>query len=63
MKSSKFKNLLSSLQDLTPTQKRYLIDQTKLALEDEPNNMSPSEILTREELDALLQPPPESHAK
>ncbi|PHJ43528.1 hypothetical protein AK966_06960 [Vibrio sp. PID23_8] len=63
MKPSRFKNLLSTLQDLTPTQKRYLINQTKLALEDEPNNMSPNEILTREELDALLQPPPEIHTK
>ncbi|EJE4705442.1 hypothetical protein ACOIYM_000911 [Vibrio parahaemolyticus] len=49
-----FKELIESLKDLTPTQKRYLISRTKMSLDDESGMLNPQDLLTREELEALL---------
>ena len=54
MNKSNFKALIKSLKDLTPTQKRYLLNRTKIALNDESKMLHISDILTPEELDALL---------
>ncbi|MBE3960044.1 hypothetical protein [Vibrio parahaemolyticus] len=54
MDNNHFKELIESLKDLTPTQKRYLISRTKMSLDDESGMLNPQELLTREELEALL---------
>ncbi|ALM68859.1 hypothetical protein A79_3482 [Vibrio parahaemolyticus AQ3810] len=54
MDNNHFKELIESLKDLTPTQKRYLISRTKMSLDDESGMLNPQDLLTREELEALL---------
>lgn len=54
MDNNHFKELIESLKDLTPTQKRYLISRTKMSLDDERGMLNPQDLLTREELEALL---------
>ncbi|MDF4257937.1 hypothetical protein P7M41_16305 [Vibrio parahaemolyticus] len=54
MDNNHFKELIESLKDLTPTQKRYLISRTKISLDDESGMLNPQDLLTREELEALL---------
>ncbi|HBC3867254.1 TPA: hypothetical protein NG573_000313 [Vibrio parahaemolyticus] len=54
MDNNHFKELIESLKDLTPTQKRYLISRTKMSLDDESGILNPQDLLTREELEALL---------
>ncbi|EOW0799898.1 hypothetical protein [Vibrio parahaemolyticus] len=54
MDNNHFKELIESLKDLTPTQKRYLISKTKMSLDDESEMLNPQDLLTREELEALL---------
>ncbi|EGQ7819847.1 hypothetical protein MZK14_000827 [Vibrio parahaemolyticus] len=54
MDNNHFKELIESLKDLTPTQKRYLISRTKMSLDDENGMLNPQDLLTREELEALL---------
>ncbi|WP_229625594.1 hypothetical protein [Vibrio parahaemolyticus] len=54
MDNNHFKELIESLKDLTPTQKRYLINRTKMSLDDESGMLNPQDLLTREELEALL---------
>ncbi|ETJ91667.1 hypothetical protein D029_0976 [Vibrio parahaemolyticus 970107] len=54
MDNNHFKELIDSLKDLTPTQKRYLISRTKMSLDDESGMLNPQDLLTREELEALL---------
>ncbi|WP_180802854.1 hypothetical protein [Vibrio parahaemolyticus] len=54
MNNNHFKELIESLKDLTPTQKRYLISRTKMSLDDESGMLNPQDLLTREELEALL---------
>ncbi|HCH5087738.1 TPA: hypothetical protein NKY31_001078 [Vibrio parahaemolyticus] len=54
MDNNHFKELIESLKDLTPTQKRYLISKTKMSLDDESGMLNPQDLLTREELEALL---------
>ncbi|MCF9079017.1 hypothetical protein J7937_16755 [Vibrio parahaemolyticus] len=54
MDNNHFKELIESLKDLTPTQKRYLISRTKVSLDDESGMLNPQDLLTREELEALL---------
>ncbi|EHZ2538988.1 TPA: hypothetical protein NJ316_000809 [Vibrio parahaemolyticus] len=54
MDNNHFKKLIESLKDLTPTQKRYLISRTKMSLDDESGMLNPQDLLTREELEALL---------
>ncbi|HCH0998232.1 hypothetical protein [Vibrio parahaemolyticus] len=54
MDNNHFKELIESLKDLTPTQKRYLISRTKMSLDDESEMLNPQDLLTREELEALL---------
>ncbi|MCA2413209.1 MULTISPECIES: hypothetical protein [Vibrio] len=63
MNNSNFKELIESLKDLTPTQKRYLLSRTKMALDDESNMLNISDILTTEELEALLSPAPTTNTK
>lgn len=63
MNNSNFKELIESLKDLTPTQKRYLLSRTKMALDDESNMLNISDILTPEELEALLSPSPTTNTK
>ncbi|ELA9810883.1 hypothetical protein QRL17_001142 [Vibrio parahaemolyticus] len=54
MDNNHFKELIESLKDLTPNQKRYLISRTKMSLDDESGMLNPQDLLTREELEALL---------
>ncbi|MDX1255198.1 hypothetical protein [Vibrio parahaemolyticus] len=54
MDNNHFKELIESLKDLTPTQKRYLLSRTKMSLDDESGMLNPQDLLTREELEALL---------
>lgn len=54
MDNNHFKELIESLKDLTPTQKRYLISRTKMSLDDDSGMLNPQDLLTREELEALL---------
>ncbi|MGI2938968.1 hypothetical protein [Vibrio alginolyticus] len=63
MNNSNFRELIESLKDLTPTQKRYLLSRTKMALDDESNMLNISDILTQEELEALLSPAPTTNTK
>ncbi|EMY6463212.1 hypothetical protein J4H39_13095 [Vibrio alginolyticus] len=63
MNNSNFRELIESLKDLTPTQKRYLLSRTKMALDDESNMLNISDILTPEELEALLSPVPTTNTK
>ncbi|MGY5740473.1 hypothetical protein ACXHQ8_17725 [Vibrio antiquarius] len=63
MNNTNFKELIESLKDLTPTQKRYLLSRTKMALDDESNMLNISDILTPEELEALLSPSPTTNTK
>ncbi|MGY0596300.1 hypothetical protein [Vibrio sp. JZG10] len=63
MNNSNFKELIESLKDLTPTQKRYLLSRTKMALDDESNMLNISDILTPEELEALLSLAPTTNTK
>ncbi|MGY0614457.1 hypothetical protein [Vibrio sp. FJH11] len=56
MNNSNFRDLIDSLKDLTPTQKRYLISRTKMSLDDEYGMFRTEELLTQEELEALLSP-------
>ncbi|AXY02928.1 hypothetical protein D1115_18355 [Vibrio alfacsensis] len=58
MRNHRFKHLLSALKELTPEQKRQLIDQAQLSLAQSPHSSTINDILTKEELDALLQPMP-----
>ena len=63
MNNSNFRELIESLKDLTPTQKRYLLSRTKMALDDESNMLNISDILTPEELEALLSQAPTTNTK
>ncbi|MDF2153374.1 hypothetical protein [Vibrio sp. CAU 1672] len=54
MNGTHFKALLESVKDLTPAQKRHLICQTKMSLKHEEDITSIAELLTSEELEALL---------
>lgn len=63
MNSSNFRELIDSLKDLTPTQKRYLISRTKISLDDEYGMFRTDDLLTQEELEALLAPPPTTEPK
>ncbi|EIL2907645.1 hypothetical protein LLT35_001137 [Vibrio alginolyticus] len=63
MNNSNFRELIESLKDLTTTQKRYLLSRTKMALDDESNMLNISDILTPEELEALLSPAPTTNTK
>ncbi|WP_438453961.1 hypothetical protein [Vibrio alginolyticus] len=63
MNNSNFRELIESLKDLTPTQKRYLLSRTKMALDDESNMLNISDILTPEELEVLLSPAPTTNTK
>ncbi|CAE6926822.1 hypothetical protein ACOMICROBIO_GDFFDHBD_02333 [Vibrio sp. B1REV9] len=58
MTNHRFKHLLSALKELTPEQKRQLIDQAQLSLAQNSHSTTINDILTKEELDALLQPMP-----
>ena len=53
MNNTKFKEVIDSLKDLTPTQKKYLICQTQLSL-DESELLKNKDLLTPEELELLL---------
>lgn len=53
MNNTNFKELIDSLKDLTPTQKKYLISQTRLSLE-ESEVLKNKDLLTPEELELLL---------
>ncbi|PQJ43037.1 hypothetical protein BTO00_13560 [Vibrio campbellii] len=53
MNNTNFKELIDSLKDLTPTQKKYLIRQTRLSLE-ESEVLKNKDLLTPEELELLL---------
>ena len=53
MNNTNFKELIDSLKDLTPTQKKYLISQTRLSLE-ESEVLKNKDLLTAEELELLL---------
>lgn len=53
MNNTNFKELIDSLKDLTPTQKKYLISQTRLCLE-ESEVLKNKDLLTPEELELLL---------
>ncbi|EOA8956191.1 hypothetical protein [Vibrio harveyi] len=53
MNNTNFKELIDSLKDLTPTQKKYLISQTQLSL-DESELLKNKDLLTPEELELLL---------
>lgn len=53
MNNTNFKELIDSLKDLTPTQKKYLINQTQLSL-DESELLKNKDLLTPEELELLL---------
>ncbi|WP_182032817.1 hypothetical protein [Vibrio diabolicus] len=63
MNNSNFKVLIESLKDLTPTQKKYLLSLTKMAIDDESNMLNTSDMLTSEELEALLSSAPNTNAK
>ncbi|WP_272165694.1 hypothetical protein [Vibrio diabolicus] len=63
MNNSNFKALIESLKDLTPTQKKYLLSLTKMAIDDESNMLNTSDMLTSEELEALLSSAPNTNAK
>ncbi|EJC6762809.1 hypothetical protein [Vibrio parahaemolyticus] len=63
MDNNHFKELIESLKDLTPTQKRYLISRTKMSLDDESGMLNPQDLLTREELEALLSSPSTTNHK
>lgn len=63
MNNSNFKALIESLKDLTPTQKKYLLSLTKMAIDDESNILNTSDMLTSEELEALLSSAPNTNAK
>ncbi|MGY6448219.1 hypothetical protein ACXIT2_23255, partial [Vibrio parahaemolyticus] len=54
MDNNHFNELIESLKDLTPTQKRYLISRTKISLDDETRMLKAQDLVTREELEALL---------
>ncbi|WP_264908685.1 hypothetical protein [Vibrio sp. STUT-A11] len=56
MNNSNFRDLIDSLKDLTSTQKRYLISRTKMSLDDENGILRTDDLLTQEELEALLTP-------
>lgn len=56
MNNSNFRDLIDSLKELTPTQKRYLISRTKMSLDDEHGIFRTDDLLTQEELEALLTP-------
>ncbi|BBM66606.1 hypothetical protein VA249_32520 [Vibrio alfacsensis] len=58
MRNHRFKHLLGALKELTPEQKRQLIDQARQSLAQSPHSSTINDILTKEELDALLQPMP-----
>lgn len=62
MNTNHFKELIDSLKDLTPTQKKYLISKTRLSLE-ESDILQKSDLLTPEELEALLAPMPTANTK
>jgi hypothetical protein len=63
MNSSNFRELIDSLKDLTPTQKRYLISRTKMSLDDENGMFRTDDLLTQEELAALLTPTQTTESK
>ncbi|WP_098415918.1 hypothetical protein [Vibrio sp. ES.051] len=63
MNNHHFRALIESLKDLTPMQKRYLLNHTKIALDDERRMLSVRDILTPEELEALLSPIPTTNTK
>lgn len=56
MNNSNFRDLIESLKELTSTQKRYLISRTKMSLDDEHDIFRTDDLLTQEELEALLAP-------
>ncbi|YCO02244.1 hypothetical protein ACB087_04870 [Vibrio sp. VNB-15] len=62
MNTNHFKELIDSLKDLTPTQKKYLISKTRLSLE-ESDILQKSDLLTPEELEVLLAPMPTADTK
>ncbi|WP_407833217.1 hypothetical protein [Vibrio rotiferianus] len=54
MDDIRFRELLAKLDDLSDTQKRYLINKAQLSLEDVHKHSSIMDILSQEELNALL---------
>ncbi|MGR5276366.1 hypothetical protein ACPV5J_06755 [Vibrio rotiferianus] len=54
MDDIRFRELLAELDDLSDTQKRYLINKAQLSLEDAHKHSSILDILSQEELNALL---------
>ncbi|ASI94897.1 hypothetical protein DA096_19080 [Vibrio rotiferianus] len=54
MDDIRFRELLAKLDDLSDTQKRYLINKAQLSLEDAHKHSSIMDILSQEELNALL---------
>ncbi|TMX62250.1 hypothetical protein [Vibrio rotiferianus] len=54
MDDIRFRELLAELDDLSDTQKRYLINKAQLSLEDAHKHSSIMDILSQEELNALL---------
>ncbi|CAH1526783.1 MULTISPECIES: hypothetical protein [Vibrio] len=62
MNTNHFKDLIDSLKDLTPTQKKYLISKTRLSLE-QSDILQKKDLLTPEELEALLAPMPTTNTK
>jgi len=54
MDDIRFRELLAKLDDLSDTQKRYLINKAQLSLQDAHKHSSIMDILSQEELNALL---------
>ncbi|CAH1532950.1 conserved hypothetical protein [Vibrio rotiferianus] len=54
MDDIRFRELLAELDDLSDTQKRYLINKAQLSLEDAHKHSSILDVLSQEELNALL---------
>ncbi|WP_238930159.1 hypothetical protein [Vibrio vulnificus] len=53
MNNSDFEELIDSIKDLTPTQKKHLITHTRLSLE-ESEVLKSKDLLTPEEIELLL---------
>jgi len=54
MDDIRFRELLAELDDLSDTQKRYLINKAQLSLEHTHKHSSILDVLSQEELNALL---------
>ncbi len=63
MDTTNFREILNSLQYLTASQKRHLISRTKMSLDDEAGMLVTTDLLTKEELDALLAPAPSLYSR